>query len=208
MNTGTKTSNKAAGGLVVLLAGWLLFSPPIRAEDFACVDVKPGPRLGETIGLEYADGLSGRVVDEAIEHWRRCEGYRWRFPSFVNGGTGSRTVRVRFVDGSSGSAKCGSFSGRTIVIYALASDARGRIRSCGLPARLLAHELGHVLGLSDCPAKPECQYALMSHVGPDPSARPTTTPDECTAVERHWLTPIERGERLAFLPQPVGRAGG
>jgi hypothetical protein len=194
--------------LAAVLANLLLWLPGATAEENPlCVRAKPGVRHGEIILLDYGADMPAAVVGEAIDYWRSCDGYRRGFPSFVTSGEATRTLRLHYL-AASGSPKCGSFRGRDIYLYEVATDDRGRLRSCGSPARLLAHELGHALGLSDCPATRECNLAVMSNVGSSLTEQPMTTRDECAAVNAHWLTPFEMAERTAQAFEPAPRVAG
>lgn len=185
--------------LALLLAGQL-----IGASSFAAVDPCPpshsSPGLGESIGLDYGNELSFDVVEGAMGLWQSCSGYGRDFPHFIHGAGGSRTIRIKLVIGSSRSRICGVFQGSTITLYAWAIDSKSKPLSCGSQVQNLAHELGHVLRLSDVSDRFHCSTQIMSHITPSNRHRRSVTQRECAAARWSWLTPFElaRAERLGY----------
>jgi hypothetical protein len=117
--------------------------------------VVPSPRLIESIWPSSLspterkrrgcpDTTGRATVEQALAFWNRCEAYGTGFPSFTQGASGTRIVKVWFGDGSSGSPRCGTFLGATVLVLYLLALSGGRLRHCGPPSWLLAHELGHV----------------------------------------------------------------
>jgi hypothetical protein len=180
----------ALGSLLLLVA-----AAPALAES-RCVRAKPGgPELGDAIGLVVGEGPPGdrqaaaAVLVEALDFWRACPEFGRRFPAIDAGIVAGRTYVVRFAGYSAGT-RCGYVRGNTIVVHA-AARAGGQLVSCGRPARVLAHELGHVLGLADAPLDAGCDWGIMSAVDIHHRDRPRVLPGECRAVEGRWLVSAE-----------------
>jgi hypothetical protein len=134
---------------------------------------------------------------DAIERWRRCDEYESAFPRFVIGEGQGRRVKIHIEEGVPGPGYCGSFVGDVITLYRLARVDGNRILTCPAADRLLAHELGHVLGLRDIEAPRGCPTYMMSEVV---ERRPTLQRvgrDECRAVDRKWLTSWERDDEAS-----------
>ncbi|MCP4205374.1 MAG: hypothetical protein GY769_25975 [bacterium] len=167
-------------------------SPGVELAQQACTALKQGnPRLSDGIGIVFDKSVARRIVEEAVGRWSACREYEDGFPPFFVGREGSQTLVVRFARTSSGLPRCGSFRGRTIVLYAFAVDRTGRLRSCRSPVDLLAHELGHALGLRDAPEDLACHAYTMSNLhDSDPLSR-QVQPEECRAVAERWLTSQE-----------------
>jgi hypothetical protein len=70
---------------------------------------------------------------------------------------------------------------------------------------VLAHELGHVLGLRDIEASRGCPAFMMSEVVEDRPTLQRVGRDECRAVDRKWLTSDERnaGEAVVLAGNDV-----
>ena len=146
--------------------------------------------LGATIGLVFDDDALAPIVDEAIELWRGCDHYGTGFPALVRG-RGTRTVRIRWLDRSSGSAKCGSFRGQEIVLFSSARAPNGEPFDCGSLAQNLAHEIGHVFGLGHPRSRKTCRRHIMSDLDGTNAWRRAVRSVECAAVDARWLTVAE-----------------
>ena len=191
--------------IIGLLAAASAVPAPSQTADahdatHACVALKPGnPRISDSIGIVFGDDVSRRIVEDAVEHWSRCHGYRTDFPQFLIGQPGMQTITVEFGRNYKRQARCGSFVGRTIVLYAFAVDGKGRVRSCGSRADGLAHELGHVLGLMDAPHERPCFDHAMAPIDVTDRNRRQIQPEECAAVGRRWMTLAEHESTQAVL---------
>ena len=195
-----------AASLATLIAPQLIVAQPLRAATVGCAALQPDRHhaLGETIGLIYGRDVPPRQVRQAIALWQECSGYASSFPAFVTGVRGTRTLRVRF-ELSSGSPRCGGFSGTEIVVYAWAME-NGRQVYCGPPALNLAHELGHALGLEDVP--PACADRIMAPVDPGRPLARAVRADECRIAESYWRTGFEVAATAAVeavSAEPLGR---
>lgn len=193
--------NRWPGKRSLALVAALLVAEPVVAADSAnsCMGE---PRqesiaalkvlLGDKVHLEVDAGVPPHLMEEAVGYWRRCPGYGSTFPAFVTDAPGGRSLRVRYVPGTSGSLVCGRFKGRNVTLYGMALQAR-RLVPCGDPSRVLAHELGHALGLADAPDIRKCHRYLMSRFYHS-SAAPAVQDEECGQVDRRWVTPNEPEE--------------
>jgi hypothetical protein len=120
----------ATAGVPVFAQGASASGP--QPADTNCVALKEGnPRISNSIGIVFGSDVPRELVETAVEHWSKCHGYRTDFPAFVIGEPGTQTVQVKFDNSYQNQPRCGSFVGRTIVLYAFATDRKGRVRSCG-----------------------------------------------------------------------------
>lgn len=148
-----------------------------------------GMALGEAIGIEAAPGLPRRLVADAIALWSACANYGAGFPRLVAGSHGSRVIRVEQVRGVEG-RRCGSFTANTIRVHAFARDG-DRLVPCQSAERILAHEIGHALGLADAPDLPGCRGYIMAGAFDPRGGGRRVHPSECQVVGQRWLTPEE-----------------
>jgi hypothetical protein len=166
-------------------------------HDESCVQLMNETiRYGDEIVLLPSGAALTRAATDAIERWRRCDEYESAFPRFVIGEGRGRRVKILVEEGVPGPGYCGRFEGDAITLYRLARVHGHRIIFCPATDRVLAHELGHVLGLRDIEATRGCPTFMMSEVV---ERRPTlqrVARDECRAVDRKWETSEER-DRVA-----------
>jgi len=164
-----------------------------QAQTGTCVSAENDRELlGSSLGLVYEDATIRPLVDEAIAYWEACDNYRQDFPYLVAQGRGTRTVNIRWVEGSSTSSKCGAFKGQEIVLYSHARTPSGREVPCGSLGQNLAHEIGHVLGLDHSSANDGCRRHIMSQIHVDNAWSRGVHPQECRAVGNKWTTLAER----------------
>jgi hypothetical protein len=154
--------------------------------------------LSETTGLgdqivliPGATGPTLTVIEDAIAYWRRCDQYAVGFPGFAIGGGQGRRVEIVIDKEGPGPGYCGVFSGETVVIYRRAVVADSVVL-CPPVDRLLAHELGHVLGLADIDGRAGCPTFIMSEIVGNRPPLQRVSNEECAAVARRWLTSDER----------------
>lgn len=184
-----------------LVAAALAQTPPALAAQPVCVSppVFEFQHLGSCVGLVYDRALE-RTVSRAIAFWRSCDGYGSGFPDLEPAGRCPRSVVVHSVS-TCGQGQCGSFAGREIVLYPCAVAGDGEI-SCGDPALVLAHELGHVLGLGDAPAAPACSHAIMAGAGA--WLLRGVQNEECALADARWITAGEDApESFTSIPPGV-----
>jgi hypothetical protein len=158
-------------------------------EPACTVPRSDGTTLAGTIALETDAAVPTRLVAAAIALWSSCANYGSGFPRLVAGTEGTRVIRIEAASTVEG-RRCGSFNASTILLYPLASE-QGRPVPCLPPERILAHEIGHALGLADAPARPECREHIMAQTFEAHDAARRVQPSECQAVGQHWLTPDE-----------------
>ena len=176
-----------------LLIGFVAFAflGPIKAMA-ACVGLRSfNLARGESIRLIYEDPDLEDVVAEAIEEWARCPNYGASFPTFVVDGEATRTIRVQSSRSSSMRSVCGTFRGDQIHLYLWTFLKGNEYVGCRPLAQVLAHELGHVLGLRDAPTASRCSEAIMARATPHGDKQ--VSEQECQAAGYRWLTHKERG---------------
>jgi hypothetical protein len=182
----------------VLLLGLSVASEhAIRAQegvvfDESCAELMTEVvRWADEIVLLPVDASTARVAEDAIERWERCEEYAIAFPRFVVGSGHGRRVKIHIERRLPGDGHCGSFVGDVVTVHRLARVAN-EILSCPPTDRVLAHELGHVLGLRDVEAPRGCPTFIMSEVVEACPPLQKVGRDECRAVDRKWMTSDER----------------
>ena len=161
-------------------------------------------RPGDLIELRAKGKLPKGVLAEAVALWEECPGYGLGFPAFVTEPREVppmpvRTLTVEYHPRSE-SPVCGRFFGNEIHLYAFARDDRGRVRHCGAPELLLAHELGHVLGLADAGREAACREHVMAHVDELNRGDRRVRPSECETAGLCWQTAAERESAGAAGP--------
>jgi hypothetical protein len=184
--------------------GWLLAVPALAADGEERCAAPRGPAIDglTSIGLQLVDFPNDLApsVAEAAALWNGAPCATAGRPRFLLGAGGERTIRVRRVAGFDDDARgvCASFARGEIRLFAFA-----RVPGGGEPVpcvgrerlvEIVAHELGHVLGLADQRA-PECAGAIMGQLVRARSgeiAPRRITAAECRAVERRLLTLAER----------------
>jgi hypothetical protein len=202
-HAGTPLRSRAAALLVL---NWLAGSPAPAAGAAECTVPKPGGfTLADSIALAAGPGLPRRVLDAAIELWAACANYGSSFPRLVQGTSGSRVIQIESATAPVGN-RCGSFSASSIRLHGVAR-AGGRTVFCDAPVRILAHEIGHALGLADAPDGEVCRDHIMAHTFHGPEQRRRVQPSECQAVGQRWLTPAEHEvvDRLVNQWNEAGR---
>ena len=175
-------------------------TPAVGAEGRCTPQSAGAAALGEAVGLAAEASLVG-VVEDALAVWQSCPNYAVDFPRLVALGsmTDSPTatslptsvLEVRVVRRNSGSPRCGTFRGRTIVLWLSALTSSGKVRSCGSMALNLAHELGHALGLGDSEDVAACDGTIMADLSSRNLHRRAASVEECRIAGRRWLTNAE-----------------
>jgi hypothetical protein len=181
--TASKNLLTTAGELILAA---LLAAPEAGAQcSVFSLNYGGRPWPGSSIGVLAGEGVSEADIVDAIALWQRgCSDFyaAGRIPSLLANRPGVRTVRVD-VDAkvSPVSGVCGAFNAASIKIWGFAVRA-GKVRSCGPMARLIAHELGHVLGVGDAPELRQCCNHIMSPIWPDKLLLDRALPGECEIV--------------------------
>ncbi len=143
-------------------------------------------RWADEIVLLPVDAPTTRIAEAAIDRWERCEEYEIAFPRFVLGSGNGRRVRVDIEERLPGLGYCGFFVGKTITIHRRVLVDNERILNCPPSDRILAHELGHVLGLRDVEAPQGCPTFIMSEVVGSRPPLQKVGREEGRAVDRKW----------------------
>jgi hypothetical protein len=191
-------------GIELLFLATAAVAPPAHGGELCAAARTERIDALTTIGLEPVDFPPNlaEVPLAAATLWNEAPCAAAERPRFV-AGRGERTLVVRWVGGVSSSAGvCGTFSGREIRLYAFARDPLdgGGLIRCGESARLaeiLAHELGHALGLFDQRA-PECGGRIMAQLvrrADGSLAARRVHAEECVAAASRFLTLAERRDQ-------------
>jgi RNA polymerase sigma-70 factor (ECF subfamily) len=212
--------------LAIFITGRHPARPEEEAADLdwispeTCAGLKTdSPQRGDEIVLLPDAPILAPVTEGAIESWRRCEGYATAFPRFVVGEGQGPHVAVRLDERIPGPGYCGVFAGKVIILHRRARVGE-RIVACPPLDRVLAHELGHVLGLRDVDHPSSCQSFMMSGIVESLPLPRRAASAECGAVSRKWVTSQERdrdsvtaasqsteaGDTMAFTPFSMSRA--
>lgn len=170
-----------------------------------CAASATGTLQGEAIGVHLDASMPRAAAERALARWTACERSSTGFPRLTLDAPAPIEVWVRYVRGNSQSERCAFFARREIVLFGAALDRAGKPYPCSPAEVLLAHELGHVLGLADAPRGGACALAIMAQDDPRFARLRAVQPEECAAVDRRWRTAVERSEVLAaraFAPGP------
>lgn len=168
---------------------------PLQAVDCS----KPSALVGDlSIGsyftISYA-GFSSSDIQNAIGYWSSCTGYGSEMPSFELGGSGGVPVSIAKVvgrsqstEGGCGEARYDLANGRiesvSIKVWTQQSDGA----SCEPFSDIIAHELGHALGLGNA-LEPECIGRIMGRRALGLTR--TVEDDDCAVADDQWETPQE-----------------
>lgn len=215
MRTATETSRTTAP---LRIWSWILLaiSAPAALPVAASAAELDDDTLCTTARAERIDALSSiglrpegfptrlaSVTAEAAQLWNLAPCDATGRPRFLVGVPGDRTIVVRWIEGATAAAPgvCGGFAGNEIRLYAFARQpARGGLERCGDPARLveiLAHELGHALGLYDQRSS-QCSDRIMGQLVRRADGSITgraVHAEECSAVGQRFVTLAERLQR-------------
>jgi hypothetical protein len=143
------------------------------------------PWPGGSIGVLAGKGVDEADIRDAIAIWERgcTELYAaGRLPRLLPNRPGDRTVRVDLeASVNPDQGVCGTFKAASIRVWRF-TVRDNRPVPCGPVARLIAHELGHVLGLGDAPERRECCNHIMSPIWLDKLLIDRALPGECEIV--------------------------
>lgn len=178
------TNLLTTAGALILAA---LVAAPAAAAQCSVFSLNYGgrPWPGGSIGVLAGEGISAGEIEDAIAIWERgCDALyaAGRIPRLLANRPGDRSVRIELdAKVSPREGVCGVFNAATIKVWGFA-QRHGKVKSCGPVARLIAHELGHVLGLGDAPPERECCNYIMSPIWPDKLLIDRALPGECAIV--------------------------
>lgn len=162
--------------------------------------------LGDSLAFHYRDEDLVEAVAQAIKLWSACSEYATGFPRFVDRGPADRILDVELL-GSSLDGRCGSFSGRRIILYRFSRRSSGALLPCGSLGQNLAHEIGHSLGLDDRSRRRNGAASIMTILNPaNPFSRAVQV-EECRAVDLRWQTRAEMespADSESLVPTGVG----
>lgn len=145
----------------------------------------------ETIGVHASLDVPAGTLQQAFEIWDHCRDFGFEMPEFSNGAMTSQRLVVRYHRAGKIVGHCGMIQGSLVTVFAFAYDERGKAFSCGPPAVVLAHEIGHFLGLLDSPAHRACRNHLMAAVPPHNAGERTVDREICAAVNTLWQAALE-----------------
>jgi hypothetical protein len=178
-----------------------LWPQQIGAIEERCTELASAKvRLGDEIVLLPVDVSTTRLVEDAIDRWQRCDEYATAFPRFVIGDGRGRRVKIYIDHELPGKGHCGTFVGDTIVVHTRARHNERLVR-CPPSDRVLAHELGHVLGLRDVGDSQFCPTFIMSEVVEGRPPLQAVGGAECRAVDRRWMTSAELNREASSTAQ-------
>lgn len=137
--------------------------------------------------LGFGDGRSPdtAALGGAASMWDQCGG----IPDILTATSGDQTVQVIFYAGGNDGrvpqcgTECGCYSNGVISVFE--TNAIG-LRDCTQTwSSLIAHELGHHLGLGN--AGDGCGCVIMGNT----ACAPAVAGEDCAATDGMWLTPAE-----------------
>jgi hypothetical protein len=176
--------------------GWvagvaLAAAAPEAVAGDSCVTTRGNGFTGEVITFAVAgDRQLAAASERALASWRRACGAAWgrELPLLRLAATGERAMYTIRRGTANRPGVCGSFRGSVLTVHQVAIDARsGGFLQCGDLADVIAHEIGHTLGLADAEAR-LCPLHIMAGIEPANRAHRSVQPAECAAVARTWTT--------------------
>lgn len=179
---------------LLMTAALLDPSPSSGTTDCSPPDNRFGLSQGNALNLFFA-GFTNSEIGTAIGYWTGCTEYGTEFPSLQLGGSGGIPVTIQKVSGNSTSptgacgftqldAANGRIEGATITIWTKESDGD----TCDPLTDSLAHELGHVLGLTDN-SDTSCHGRIMG--SRNAGGTRVVTYDDCAGADDKWVTEAE-----------------
>jgi hypothetical protein len=191
---------------IALLATWFAAAPPLSAECVASQQYGAGTSTGVSLyagaGWDASHPLPPYAISSAVSMWKNsCFGMQGRdFPALSEGTDGTVSISVNRDPGNNPASGggCALFQenldeGRAVIggqINIYAKTNAGADCLWVMPAatldNLIAHELGHVLGLANVHGT-ECNSYIMSDNWPSASIHA----DECEFVDEAWEMPNE-----------------
>ena len=165
----------------------------------------PGePWRGGSIGLIPRRGLGEAELRAAVAVWQRCCADAFAgsaIPELWVNQPGDRTVYIDYIDSTSPRpGACGSFNGATITLWNFTLHGDKRVL-CAPRVRLIAHEIGHILGLADAPRQAECASDIMAPVRVEGAWSAAVAPRECELAARaNFPTDLQRDEVAELAP--------
>jgi len=158
---------------------------------------------GTTLTILAGSGTSNTTIQGAISYWSNCPSYGSGFPKMVANSSAAGQVPVTVITKNSTGSSCGFVNlqpnqagqivSAKVTLYTSATTTVGTPHPCD-PADTLAHELGHVLGMSNAPAS--CSGTIMATQQLTPTGQPkprSVSTADCNAADMSWLTPSEPG---------------
>lgn len=172
-----------------------------------CSSLKnPGSQLYATqVNIRAGSDGAATLIDGAIRMWSSgCQDAMGQdFPNLLNGGSGGIVVTVTQGSHNSADRECGRFQSNQIVLYTTATY-NGRRIDCGNQTMNLAHEIGHLLGLTDAPESASCQNHIMAWLNNNNLQTRAVREEECGKVDARWQMPTEPtgGDQGGLQPRP------
>lgn len=179
-------------GIVALSLALIVVAGETSAQ---CVVSLYPNNYAASVGVGQGFGISAGDISAAIGMWETCSSFETGFPALLPNASGTMNVTVQLIPGAQPSpvGGCGHLDpqigangaivGGTIFVYETLYDGT----SCE-PTRteVIAHELGHFLGLDDS----TCSGRIMSGNNMQAGSRSVGS-DECSRVDQQWQTPSE-----------------
>lgn len=191
------------------VSGLSILALSLGASGDVCSEVKPGLRAAESVTFFAGDEEAASVLDRAIDEWGAgCAAEASAaLPRLERRESAElATYRVQLRRSNPSGPQCGWFRGRDIVVYRFATGERGRALHCGDPALVLAHEIGHALGLGDVDAI-VCPHSIMATIHSGNRHARRVGPQDCSAVAVAWTRPTEESRPAETAPTRLAASG-
>ncbi|HWM91862.1 MAG TPA: hypothetical protein VN493_13940 [Thermoanaerobaculia bacterium] len=187
------TSRVVMAGVATLLH--LTFSANVLAQvDCSQPDNRFGISQGSAFTITTA-GFTETEINTAIGYWSDCPAYGSEIPAFQLGGSGGIPVTItkmagnsQALDGSCGESSLqpsnGQITSAAITVWTKESDGD----TCEPLTDTIAHELGHLLGLTDN-GQTSCNGHIMGRR--DSGGTRSVEDDDCAVADDKWETSSE-----------------
>jgi hypothetical protein len=190
MSTKSHTSSIPLVAMIMTLS----LGRPSLAVDCSTADSRLAAQQGSTFNIAL-NGFSSSDVQTAINYWSGCSGYGADIPTLEIGGSGNIPVTVVKVEGNSTvqGGGCGGTSldrsngqvtGATITVFTKESDGD----SCSPLTDVVAHEFGHLFGLTDVPDSSCIGHIMGARLA---GGTRSVQSDDCDVANSVWTTSTE-----------------